>query len=103
MEIYLDNAATTKPCPAAVSAMMNALTENWGNPSAVHSRGLLAERVVKNARQQVAAALGCEAGQVFFTSGGTESDNLALIGGALANRLEVENINAELQKRIDAG
>ena len=82
MEIYLDNAATTKPCPAAVSAMMNALTENWGNPSAVHSRGLLAERVVKNARQQVADALGCEAGQVFFTSGGTEGDNFAIFSVA---------------------
>ena len=58
MEIYLDNAATTKPCPAAVAAVMEALTENWGNPSAVHQLGLRAEKAVKQARQQVAAVLG---------------------------------------------
>lgn len=78
MEIYLDNAATTKPCGAAVAAITDALTENWGNPSAAHQRGLLAEKAMKQAREQVAAALGCPPGQVFFTSGGTEGDNFAV-------------------------
>ena len=58
--IYLDNAATTKPCPAAVEAMNEALTEVWGNPSAVHGLGLRAEETVKRARDQVAQALGAD-------------------------------------------
>lgn len=82
MEIYLDNAATTKPCPAAVAAVMEALTENWGNPSAVHQLGLRAEKAVKRARQQVAAVLGCSPDQLFFTSGGTEGDNFAVFSVA---------------------
>ena len=82
MEIYLDNAATTKPCQEAVAAITDALTENWGNPSAVHSRGFRAEQAVKLARQQVADALGCEPAQVYFTSGGTESDNFAVFSVA---------------------
>lgn len=82
MEIYLDNAATTKPCPAAVAAVMEALTENWGNPSAVHQLGLRAEKAVKQARQQVAAVLGCSSDQLFFTSGGTEGDNFAVFSVA---------------------
>lgn len=82
MEIYLDNAATTKPCPAAVAAVMEALTENWGNPSAVHQLGLQAEKAVKQARQQVAAVLGCSPDQLFFTSGGTEGDNFAVFSVA---------------------
>lgn len=82
MEIYLDNAATTKPCPEAVAAMTEALTVTWGNPSAVHSMGLQAERAVKTARQQVADALGCGPDRVFFNSGGTEGDNFAIFSVA---------------------
>ena len=82
LEVYLDNAATTKPCAEAVAAITEALTENWGNPSAVHSRGFRAEQAVKQARQQVADALGCQPGQVYFTSGGTESDNFAVFSAA---------------------
>ena len=80
--IYLDNAATTKPCPAAVTVMTEALVENWGNPSAVHGLGLRAEKAVKTARVQVAEALGCGPERVFFTSGGTEGDNFALFAAA---------------------
>ena len=80
--IYLDNAATTKPCPEAVAAMTRALTENWGNPSAVHGLGLRAEQAVKAAREQVAEALGCAPERVFFTSGGTEGDNFAVFSVA---------------------
>lgn len=82
MEIYLDNAATTKPCPAAVQAITEALTDNWGNPSAVHQLGLRAEKAVKHAREQVAHTLGCNPEQLFFTSGGTEGDNFAVFSAA---------------------
>ena len=78
--IYLDNSATTKPCPQAVEAMENAMTENWGNPSALYSFGIDAARALRNARHQVAAAMGAEPERVFFTSGGTEADNWAVMG-----------------------
>ena len=79
---YLDNSATTKPCPQAVDAMTAALTENWGNPSALYSFGIDAARSLRNARHQVAASLGAEPDRVFFTSGGTEADNWAIFGTA---------------------
>ena len=80
--IYLDNSATTKPCPQAVEAMTKALTENWGNPSALYGFGIDAARQLRQARHSVAAALGAEPDRVFFTSGGTEADNWALFGTA---------------------
>ena len=76
--IYLDNSATTKPCDAAVDAMMKALTESWGNPSALYQFGIDAAHSLRNARNKVAAAMGAEPDRVFFTSGGTESDNWAI-------------------------
>lgn len=78
--IYLDNSATTKPCGAAVEAMTKALTESWGNPSALYDFGIEAARNLRNARHQVAAAMGAEPDRVFFTSGGTEADNWAILG-----------------------
>ena len=78
--IYLDNSATTKPCPEAVEAMMKALTEDWANPSGLYDFGIQAGRDLKNARHQVEAALGAEPDRVFFTSGGTEADNWAIFG-----------------------
>ncbi|MBO5317294.1 MAG: cysteine desulfurase [Oscillospiraceae bacterium] len=80
--IYLDNSATTKPCKEAVAAMTAALTEDWGNPSALYSFGIDASKKLRSARAQVAAALGAEPDRVFFTSGGTEADNWALLGSA---------------------
>lgn len=80
--IYLDNSATTKPCPQAVEAMTKALTENWGNPSALYGFGIDAARQLRQARHTVAAAMGAEPDRVFFTSGGTEADNWALFGTA---------------------
>ncbi len=76
--IYLDNSATTKPCPEAVEAVTNALTENWGNPSALYGFGIDTARCLRAARHQVAAAMGAEPDRVFFTSGGTEADNWAI-------------------------
>ena len=78
--IYLDNSATTKPCKEAVEAMHIALTENWANPSALYNFGIDTARDLRNARHQVAAALGAEPDRVFFTSGGTEADNWAIYG-----------------------
>ena len=78
--IYLDNSATTKPCPQAVEAMTKAMTENWGNPSALYSFGIDAAWALRNARHQVAAAMSAEPERVFFTSGGTEADNWAVMG-----------------------
>ena len=80
--IYLDNSATTKPCPEAVEAVTKAMTENWGNPSALYSFGIDTARDLRTARQKVAAALGAEPDRVFFTSGGTEADNWAIFSTA---------------------
>lgn len=80
--IYLDNSATTKPCREAVEAINEALTENWGNPSALYSFGMEAAKGLRQARAAVAAAMGAEPDRVFFTSGGTEADNWALAGTA---------------------
>ena len=76
--IYLDNSATTKPCKEAVEAVMNAMTENWANPSSLYHFGMEGAKLMRSARAKVAAALGAEADRVFFTSGGTEADNWAI-------------------------
>ena len=78
--IYLDNSATTKPCPGAVAAVRNAIEESWGNPSALYDFGIEAARKVLVARNSVAAAMGAEKDRIFFTSGGTEADNWAIYG-----------------------
>ena len=80
--IYLDNSATTKPCAEAVTAMTTALTEGWANPSALYGFGIDAAHALRDARIQVAAAMGAEHDRVFFTSGGTEADNWAIFGTA---------------------
>ena len=76
--IYLDNSATTRPCPEAVEAMLQAMTENWANPSALYGFGIETGRQLRTARHAVAAAMGAEPDRVFFTSGGTEADNWAI-------------------------
>ena len=78
--IYLDNSATTRPCDDAVEAMTRALTQDWGNPSALYDFGINAARQLRIARHQVAAAMGAEPDRVFFTSCGTEADNWAIYG-----------------------
>lgn len=84
LEIYLDNSATTKPCKEAVEACVNAMTKTYGNPSSLHDVGFAAEKCVKEAKKQIAAALKCDVSEVLFTSGATESNNLALVGAAQA-------------------
>lgn len=80
MSIYLDNAATTKPCGEAVSAAVDAMTENYGNPSSLHRAGLDAQLAVDRARKAIAASIGADSSEIYFTSGATESNNLALRG-----------------------
>jgi cysteine desulfurase len=85
--VYLDNAATTAVRPEVLEAMLPFLgTESFGNPSSAHRFGRVARAAVEEARRTIAAALGAEPSQVIFTSGGTEADNLAVIGAALAAR-----------------
>lgn len=86
MEVYFDNSATTRCCPEAAEIMMRTLTEDFGNPSAMHRKGVEAERYVREAAETIAALLKVQPKEILFTSGGTESDNLALIGGAFANQ-----------------
>lgn len=84
MEIYLDNAATTKPSKEALNEYVRVSEECYGNPSALHGLGLTAEKCVKTARDRVARSIGSTDKEIIFTSGGTESDNLAIIGVAEA-------------------
>lgn len=83
--IYLDNSATTKVCPEAAAAVMAAMTENFGNPSSGHALGRAAGELLASSRDKLAKALGASADEVFFTSGGTEADNWAVINGAKHN------------------
>ena len=78
--IYLDNSATTKPCPEAVAAVIRALTEVWSNPSGLYGFGIEAAHALRDSRTKVATAMGAEPDRVFFTSGGTEADNWAIMG-----------------------
>lgn len=82
MPIYLDNAATTRPCEPAVSAVFQNMVEDYGNPSSLHKLGLTAEQNVTEARKAVAAALVCDPQCVTFTSGATECNNTAIFGAA---------------------
>lgn len=86
MIVYLDNSSTTKPYREAVDRAVLYMTEDYGNPSSLHGLGLNAEKAVKEARAAVAKGLGAPAGEIYFTSGGTEADNMAIIKGAQARR-----------------
>nr|WP_068557521.1 cysteine desulfurase family protein [Thermotalea metallivorans] len=86
MEVYLDNSATTKPMEEVVEIMVRALRDFYGNPSSLHRKGVEVEKLVKNARKQVAKALGVKDEEIIFTSGGTESNNLAILGAVEGNK-----------------
>ena len=86
MLVYLDNSATTRPYAAVTAAMTEAMKDNFGNPSSLHSLGLQAEKEVKNARKTVAKCFGAGEDEIYFTSCGTESDNTVLMGTAQAKK-----------------
>ncbi len=86
MEIYFDNSATTAPYGEVSAAVFDTMSNNYGNPSSLHKLGIEAERAVKTAKERVASALKASPAEILFTSGGTESDNIAIMGAAAASR-----------------
>ena len=86
MFVYLDNSSTTRPYDQTLKIMMKVLGEDFGNPSSLHSLGVAAEKYVKDARRSLARALSVSEEEIYFTSCGTESDNAAILGGALARK-----------------
>ena len=101
MSAYLDNSATTKPCDECVSAIMNMLTDNFGNPSSLHNLGINAMKEIILARGAIADSLGVDKDEIIFTSGATEANNMALFGaakcekGVSANRIVTTAIEHE--------
>lgn len=86
MQVYLDNSATTAAYPEVVKAVVDALTHNYGNPSSMHSMGVQSEKLLKAAKRSVAKAIGASEKDIIFTSGGTEANNLAVMGIAQAHK-----------------
>ena len=85
-EVYLDNSATTRAYDSVGKLVAHVMCEDYGNPSSLHRKGVEAEQYIKDAKETFARLLKVQEKEIFFTSGGTESDNLALIGTAMANR-----------------
>ena len=83
---YLDNAATTRVAPEVADAIYKTMTNHWGNPSSLYTPGVESKELLDKARNIVGRTLGAEPGQVFFTGCGSESNNIALLGAALARR-----------------
>ena len=92
MEAYLDNSATTRCSDRACQLMVDLLTKDYGNPSSLHMKGIEAERFVETAKKKIAKTLRVSEKEIIFTSGGTESNNLAIIGAAMANRRAGDHI-----------
>lgn len=86
MEVYFDNSATTRCYDSVKNIVIKTMTEDFGNPSAMHLKGMEAEKYVKDSAEKLARLLKVQEKEILFTSGGTESDNLALIGAAMANK-----------------
>ncbi|MEZ0537389.1 cysteine desulfurase family protein [Caldicellulosiruptoraceae bacterium PP1] len=92
MEIYFDNAATTKPFDELIDEIPKFLSENYGNPSSLHRLGIQSERVIKSAREVISKEINARPDEVFFTSGGTEGNNLAIQGLARVNKKRGQKI-----------
>lgn len=90
--IYMDNAATTAVCPEALAAMLPCFGERFGNASSIHSTGRDARKALEEARRKVAECLGAKPNEIYFTSGGSESDNWAIKGAAYANQKKGKHI-----------
>lgn len=91
-EVYLDNSATTKPFKEITSEIGNIIEECYGNPSSLHDKGVSSEKLMKDSRQIIANSLGVNSGEIFFTSGGTESNNIAISGYVEANKKRIGKI-----------
>ncbi len=89
--VYADNAATTPVSREVLDAMLPCFERDYGNPSSQHSLGIEAKDILDDARERIAAVLGCSAGEIYFTSGGTESDNWAIRGAAMRMRAKGRN------------
>lgn len=85
MEVYLDNSATTQCLPSVAALMTKIMCEDYGNPSSMHRKGVESEKYIRYAKETIAKTLKVQEKEILFTSGGTESDNIALIGTAFAN------------------
>jgi cysteine desulfurase len=79
-EVYLDNSATTKVLDEVAKAVFDIMTQSYGNPSSLHGKGIESEKLMRNVRQKIASVLGVKSNEIYFTSGGTESNNLAIKG-----------------------
>ncbi|MDR0500507.1 MAG: cysteine desulfurase [Coriobacteriales bacterium] len=91
-DIYLDNAATTMPYPEVVDVIRTILSDNWGNPSSLHQKGASAKNILQTSRATIAHALGVAPSEIYFTSGGTEANNLAIAGSCYARAHKRGNI-----------
>ena len=92
MEAYFDNSATTIVTDSVKDIVVKTMTEDFGNPSAMHMVGVKAEKYIKEAQENIAKILKVDPKEIYFTSGGTEANNLALIGTAFANKRERKHI-----------
>lgn len=92
MEAYLDNAATTPVLPEVCDIMLKVMKEDYGNPSSKHTKGMEAERYITGAAEDIAALMKCQPKEIVFTSGGTEANNMALLGAAAANARKGKHI-----------
>ena len=86
MEVYFDNAATTKIIPEVRDIMLETLDNDYGNPSSVHTKGVDAEKYLKYAREVMSSNMKCSPKEIIFTSGGTEANNMAVMGLTYANK-----------------
>ena len=91
-ELYFDNAATTRTSPEAAAAILEMLTNNYGNPSSLHYKGLEAQTRMDKARRQISSLLGCQPERLTFTSGATEANNMVIFGAASARRRQGNRI-----------
>ena len=93
-EIYLDNCATTRTDPDIATAALEVMMTTYGNPSSLHVKGLEAQLLLEKAREQVAAALGCQPQEIYFTGGGTQANNLSLLGAYSAHKRRATHLVA---------
>ena len=89
--IYLDNSATTKPYDEVLETYIKVNKELFGNPSSLHNFGGKAEQLISRAREQIAGLIGVNSNEIYFTSGGTEGNNLAVKGAAIMHQIQRES------------